>query len=135
MLNLAKGNAKMIVKVERAQKLFQNQFDAALSLGEALTKSAGQIVAEAQNYSQSVLEANANLLQKLATVKSPAELFQLQNDYAKALYESSVARSAKIGGLLTDLSKEAANSLTASAEKTAHVVQTVSVKPFSQAAE
>jgi len=125
----------MIVNVAPLQQLFQNQFNAVVTLSDVLTKGAGKIAAEAQDYSKSALEANADLLQKLMTAKSPTELLQLQNSHAKSLYELSVAQSRKIGELVTDISKQAADTLNVGAEKSAHVVQSATAESLSRAAE
>jgi phasin family protein len=125
----------MMVNVAPLQQLFQSQFNAAVSLSEVLTKGVGKIAAEAQDYSKSALEANADLLQKLLTAKSPSELFQLQNGHAKSLYELSVSRSRKIGELVTDISKQAADTLNSGAEKSVHVVQTTAAESLARAAE
>ena len=125
----------MIVNVAPLQQLFQSQFNAAVLLSDVLTKGVGKIAAEAQDYSKSALEANAELLQKLMTVKSPSEMFQLHNSHAKSLYELSVAQSRKIGELVTDLSKQAADTINSGAEKSAHVVQSATAESLSRAAE
>jgi hypothetical protein len=124
-----------MANVAPLQQLFQNQFNAAVLLSDVLTKGAGKLAAEAQDFSKSALEANADLLQRLTTAKSPSELFQLQSSHAKSLYELSVAQSRKIGELVTDISKQAVDTLNVGAEKSAHYVQSAAAESLARAAE
>ena len=59
----------------------------------------------------------------------------IQTEHAEAAYEAALARSRKIGELLTDLSRDAVKSMVADAEQTKAPVKPLSVAKRLQAAE
>ncbi len=125
----------MIETFEPLQKLIKNQFDAAMSLGATLAKGAGKIAAEAQDYSKSSLEANAALLHKLAAAKTADEVLKLQAAHVKSICDLSLARSKKIGELVTDISKDALDTLTSDEQSAVKAVKAPNVGHIAQAAE
>lgn len=117
------------------QTLIKNQFETAVSLTGVVAKDLGRIVAEAQDFSVTSLQNNAALMRKLAGVKNVNGLIQLHSDHAKASYEATVARSKKIGELLTELSKDTLKTVAVRAEQPEASVKAPSIGKRLQAAE
>ncbi len=117
------------------QTLIKNQFETVVSLTGVVAKDVGRIVAEAQDFSVISFQNNAALMRKLAGVKSVNELIQLHSDHAKASYEATVARSKKIGELLTELSNDAIKTVAARSEQPDAPVKAPAAAKRLQAAE
>jgi hypothetical protein len=120
---------------ENLQNVFKNQFETAVSLAGKLAGNANQIAAEVQHLSVASLQSHANLLHQLAGAKTVDDVIQIQSDHAKATYEETLARSKKIGELLTDFSSVAVKSVAANAEHTKEAVKAFSPAKKLQAAE
>ncbi len=117
------------------QSLLTKQFETVVSLTGVMAKDVSKIVAEAQDFSVISFQNNAALMRKLAGVKSVDELIRLHSDHAKASYEATLARSKKIGELLTELSKDTLKTVAARSEQTGAPVKAPSVGRNLQAAE
>jgi phasin family protein len=89
------------------QFFVKNQFNAARAFNGAWTQGVSRIANETFSYSRASLQSNADLMKKLAAVKSFDEAIQLQAEHAKATYESSVATTKKLGEMFAELSKAA----------------------------
>jgi hypothetical protein len=73
----------------------------------ALTHGLHTIANEAADYSKKSFEESSVLIEKLATIKSPEQIFETQSAFSKKAYEAFVAHATKFGELYADLAKEA----------------------------
>ncbi len=73
----------------------------------ALTHGLHTIANEAADYSKKSFEESSVLIEKLATIKSPEQIFETQSAFSKKAYEAFVAQATKFGELYADLAKEA----------------------------
>jgi hypothetical protein len=84
-----------------------NAFEAAIAATASSTKGLQAITTEMTDYSKKSFEKSRAHFEKLIGVKNINEAIQLQSDFAKSAYEDFVAEAAKIGGLYSDLAREA----------------------------
>ncbi len=115
--------------------LIKNQIDAVKALTDVVAKDVGRIVVEAQDYSVTSLQQNAELARKLVGVKSVSEMIQLHSDHARASYEATVEKSKKIGELLTELSRDTMKTVAVGPEQAGTPVKAPPVSSRMQAAE
>jgi hypothetical protein len=115
--------------------MIKNQIDAVAALTEVMAKDVGKIVVEAQDFSVTSFQQNAELMRKLAGVKSVSELVQLHSDHARASYEATVEKSKKIGDLLTELSRHTIKTVAVGPEQASTPVKAPPVAAKLQAAE
>lgn len=120
---------------EDLQNVFKNQFETVVSLAGKFAGNANQIASEVQNLSVNSLQSHTNLLSQLAGAKTVGDIIQIQSDHAKATYEEALARSKRIGELLTDFSSDAVKTVAANAERTQEAVKAISPAKKLQAAE
>jgi phasin family protein len=97
----------MTQNFEDVQKLGKDGLDNAVKAMTAVTKGYQAIAAEVVDYAKKSFEDGAAAVEKISTVKSLDKVIELQSDFAKAAYETAVARATKIGELYSDLAKEA----------------------------
>ncbi len=117
------------------QLMFKNQFDRSVALAAKLAGNTGKIVNEVSHIAVTSWQAQAAMVSKIAGARNASELIQIQTEHAEAAYEAALARSRKIGELLTDLSRDAVKSMVADAEQTKAPVKPLSVAKRLQAAE
>lgn len=91
MTDFTKGNVEALIASSKA----------AAKAGEVL----GQDAAE---YGKKHFEAATAAFKSFASVKSPAELFQLQSEYAKASFDSMVAEASRLSETLMKVAGEVA---------------------------
>jgi hypothetical protein len=115
--------------------MIKNQIDAVAALTGVVAKDVGRIVVEAQDFSVTSFQHNAELMRKLVGVKSVSELIQLHTDHARASYEATVAKSKKIGELLTELSRDTMKTVAVGPEQASTPVKAPPVARRLQAAE
>ncbi len=84
-----------------------NPFEAVIAATASSTKGMQAITTEMTDYSKKSFEKSRAHFEKLIGVKNINEAIQLQSDFAKSAYEDFVAEATKIGGLYSDLAKEA----------------------------
>ncbi len=87
----------------------KNPFEAISKTTKSTTKALQVIAAETTDFSKKSFEKSRVLAEKLIGVKKIDEAIQLQSEYAKSAYEDFVAQATKIGGLYSDLAKDAFN--------------------------
>ncbi len=97
----------MFKNIEDIQAFSKDQIDAATAAASALTKSVQQIATEAADFSKKTFETQSAYVEKLIGSKSVDSVIQVQQDHAKASYETLVAQATKMGELYTGLAKEA----------------------------
>lgn len=104
-----------MMQFDNFSKLGKDNLDAAMRAFGTVSKSGQAIAVEVADFGKHAFEQGTATLEKLAAARSIETVMQIQTEYAKASYEGLVARSTKIGELVTALTRE-------------------SVKPFEQAA-
>ena len=85
----------------------ENPFEAVIGATASSTKGLQAVTTEMTDYSRKSFEKSRAHFEKLIGVKNINEAMQLQSDFAKSAYEDFVAEAARIGGLYSDLAKEA----------------------------
>ncbi len=84
-----------------------NTFEAVTAATASSTKGLQAVATEMTDYSKKSFEKSRAHFEKLVGVKNVNEAIQLQSEFAKSAYEDFVAEATKIGGLYSDLAKEA----------------------------
>ena len=105
----------MIQQFDQFQKLGKDNLDAAMRAFGTVSKGSQAIAVEVADFGKQAFEHGTATLEKLAAARSLEKVMEIQGEYAKASYEGLVARSTKIGELVTALTRD-------------------TVKPFEQAA-
>jgi len=84
-----------------------NAFEAVTAATALSTKGLQAIATEVTDYSKKSFDKSRAHFEKLVGVKDVNEAIQLHSDFVKSAYEDFVAEATKIGGLYSDLAKEA----------------------------
>lgn len=92
---------------EDMQTMSKANMDATMKSFDAVTKGTQAIATEIADYSRRSFENGARAAEKLGSAKSLEQAFEVQTDYAKAVYEGYVSEVTKLGELYSDLAKEA----------------------------
>ena len=82
--------------VEELSELTKGNVEALVASGKIAAKGAEDFGAEAAAYSKASFEKTTGVFKSLATVKSPAELMQIQSEFAKSSFDSLIAESSKL---------------------------------------
>ncbi len=104
-----------MMQFDTFSKLGKDNLDVAMRAFGGVSKGGQAIAAEMADFGKHAFEQGTATLEKLAAARSMDKVLEIQTEYAKVSYEGLVARSTKIGELVTALTRE-------------------SVKPFEQAA-
>ncbi len=97
----------MIEKFEEFQKLSKDNADLALQSVTSFQKGAQAIAVEVADYSKKSFEDGTAAFEKLLGAKSLDKVIEVQTAYLKTAYEAFVAEATKLGGLYTDVAKDA----------------------------
>jgi hypothetical protein len=97
----------MIEKFEEFQKLSKDNADLALQSVNTFQKGAQAIAVEVADYSKKSFEEGSAAFEKLLGAKSFDKVIEVQTTYFKSAYEAFVAEATKLGGLYTDVAKDA----------------------------
>jgi hypothetical protein len=97
----------MIEKFEAFQKLSKDNADLALQSMNTFQKGAQAIAVEVADYSKKSFEEGSAAFEKLLGAKSLDKVIEVQTTYFKSAYEAFVAEATKLGGLYTDVAKDA----------------------------
>jgi hypothetical protein len=97
----------MIEKFEEFQKLSKDNADLALQSVNTFQKGAQAIAVEVADYSKKSFEEGSAAFEKLLGAKSFDKVIEVQTTYFKSAYEAFVAEATKLGGLDTDVAKDA----------------------------
>ncbi|MFC7052710.1 phasin family protein [Hansschlegelia quercus] len=92
--------------IDDAQKFGREGVDLALKSFGSVSKGMQAIAVEVADYSKKSFEDGAALVEKIIGVKTVDKAIELQSAYAKAAYETYLARLTKIGELYADMAKE-----------------------------
>lgn len=121
-------NDRAKTAVEKTQKMVEDMTDFQKGNVEALVESAKiaakgaeEIMRYSAEYGRKTVEKAAADARTLASVKSPTEFFQLQNDAAKAAFDEMVAQSSKFTEnylkLLGNIAQPLSNRVAVAAER------------------
>lgn len=97
----------MINNFQDFQRFGQTNMDSAMRMFGDWNKSWQAIAAEMTDYSKRSFEEGTATFEKLLTAKSMEQAFEIQSAYAKRAYEDYMHQMTKIGGMYTNLAKEA----------------------------
>lgn len=97
----------MIKNIEDFQKLGQQNVDTAMKAFGEWSKGWQAIAAEMTNYTKRSFEEGTATVEKLMSAKSFEQAVEIQTGYAKRAYDDYMHQVSKIGGLYTELAKEA----------------------------
>jgi hypothetical protein len=97
----------MINNFQDIQKIGQTNVDTALKLFGDWNKGWQAIAAEITDYSKRAFEDGTSTFEKLASAKSLEQAFEIQSNYAKRAYDDYMHQLTKIGGMYTNLAKDA----------------------------
>jgi hypothetical protein len=117
------------------QAIFKKNFETLVDFTGLVAKDLGKIVAEAQDFSVTSLQANAALLNKLASARTISAVIQVQTDHAKAAYDATLARSKKFGELFNELSRVTVKSVMVGPDQSTAPLKIPSVGKTLQSAE
>ncbi|WP_404714341.1 phasin family protein [Sphingomonas sp. MMS24-J13] len=103
---------------EKSTKLGEDMVDfskgnveAVIASAKVAAKAAELMGQEAADYGKKNFETATAAFKSFAAVKSPAELFQLQSEYAKASFDSAVAEASKFSESMMKLAGDIAQPL------------------------
>jgi hypothetical protein len=97
----------MVKPFEDMQKMNQVGIDTAMKLMGEWGKSWQAIAAEMTDYTKRSFEDGTQTLEKLMSAKSMEQAFEIQSCYAKRAYDDYMHQMTKLGGMYTELAKEA----------------------------
>ena len=97
----------MINNFQDAQKLGQVNVEGAMNAFGQWQKGLQAIAAEMTNYSKRSFEDGTQTFEKLLGVKSIDQVVEIQTSFAKRAYDDYMQQLNKIGGLYSEIAKEA----------------------------
>ncbi len=97
----------MINNFQDYQKLGQTNVDSAMRMMGEWTKNWQAIAIEMTDYSKRAFEEGTATFEKVLSAKSPEQAMEIQSTYAKRAYEDYMQQMTKIGGMYTNLAKDA----------------------------
>lgn len=89
------------------QRMNQAGVDTAMKMMGEWGKSWQAIAAEMTDYTKRSFEDSTRTLEKLMSAKSMEQAFEIQSTYAKRAYDDYMHQMTKLGGMYTELAKEA----------------------------
>lgn len=92
---------------EDMQKMNQAGVDTAMRMMGEWGKNWQAIAAEMTDYSKRSFEDGTQTLEKLMTAKSVEQAVEIQTTYAKRAYDEYMQQMTKLGGMYSELAKEA----------------------------
>lgn len=97
----------MITNFQDFQKLSQANTDAAMKIFGDWGKGWQAIAAEMSDYSKRAFEDGTATFEKLLSAKSLEQAYEIQTSYAKRAYDDYMQQMTRIGGMYTNLAKDA----------------------------
>ncbi len=94
------------------QKLGQVNVEGTMKAVTEWQKSLQAIATEMTNYSKRSFEDGSQTLEKLMSVKSLDQAFEIQSNFAKRAYDEYMQQMTKIGGMYTEFAKGAVKPVT-----------------------
>ncbi|MGO9430239.1 phasin family protein [Rhodoblastus sp.] len=115
--------------------MHKSHFDIWADFTSLVAKNFGAILAEAQDFSASSMQANANLLNNLASARTVSAMILLQTRHAQAACEATLTQSKKFAELFNELSRDTVKSIMVGAERSKAPLKIPSVGKMLHAAE
>lgn len=106
-----------------ANKVGKDNMDNALRSMSAMTKGFQQIAAEATEYTKKSYEQSAQMMERLAQVRTLDKAIEVQSEYARSVYEAWVSQATKMGEIYQDIAREAYRPLESSAQQNQQFAQ------------
>ena len=100
------------VKMQDFQKLGQVNVDGTMKAVTEWQKGLQAIATEMTSYTKRSFEDSTQTFEKLMSVKSLDQVFEIQSSFAKRAYDDYMQQMGKIGGLYTEFAKEAVKPVT-----------------------
>ena len=97
----------MIKKFENVQKLGQSNVDSTMRMFGDWNRNWQAIAAEMGDYAKRSFQEGSATLEKLLASKSVEQAVEIQTSYAKRAYDDYMQQMTKIGGMYTNMAKEA----------------------------
>jgi hypothetical protein len=97
----------MVKNFDEMQKVGQENADTAMKSFGVISNHMQTIATEMADYLKKSFEDSTKLFEQLLGTKSVEKAIELQQAHFKSAYEGFVAQATKIGGLYSDLAKEA----------------------------
>ncbi len=101
----------MIKNFDDLQKMNQTGMDTAMKVFGDWNKGWQAIAAEMNDYTKRSFEESSATFEKLLSVRSMEQAFEIQQSFAKGAYDDYMQQMTKIGSLYRDLAKEAVRPL------------------------
>jgi phasin family protein len=96
----------MFSKFDDVQKLGRDHMDGALKSFGAMSRGIQSIALETADHSKSSFEASTAAFEQLLGARTFGGIVEVQNEYAKASYESFLAYGRKLGDLVAETTRE-----------------------------
>ncbi len=100
------------VKMQDFQKLGQVNVDGTMKAVTEWQKSLQAIATEMTSYTKRSFEDSTQTFEKLMGVKSIDQVFEIQSSFAKRAYDDYMQQMGKIGGMYSEIAKEAVKPVT-----------------------
>ena len=97
----------MINNFQDFQKFGQTNVETTMRMFGDWNKNWQAIAAEMNDYSKRAFEDSTATLEKLMSVKTLEQAFEIQSSYAKRSYDEYMHQMTKLGGMYSSLAKEA----------------------------
>lgn len=97
----------MIKNLEDVQKLGQANMDNAMKVWGDVTKNWQSLAAEMTDYTKRSFEDGTQTFEKLLSAKTVEQALEIQTTYAKRSYDEYMHQLTRIGGMYSELAKEA----------------------------
>jgi len=98
--------------VEELTDLTRGNVEALVASSKVAAKGAETLGQEAAEYARKSFEDASAAFRTLSEVKTPADFFRLQSDYARAAFDSFVAESSRVSETVVKLAGEVAEPIT-----------------------
>jgi hypothetical protein len=96
----------IMMKIEEVQQHGKEQLDAAVAAASGFQKGVQAIILAVGDYTRKSFEDGNAFTEKLVGVRSFDKAVEVQTEYARKAYETSVTELQKIGELYTDLARQ-----------------------------
>jgi hypothetical protein len=97
----------MMGNLDQFQKLGQDNMDRAMRMFGDWNKGWQAIAAEMSDYNKRSFEQGAATFEKLLAAKSLEQAMEIQTSYARRAYEDYVQQMTKLGGMCSDMARDA----------------------------
>ncbi|MBB4001460.1 phasin family protein [Aurantimonas endophytica] len=92
---------------EDATRTSRSVADSALQSFTVVSRGLQQLATETSEFGKRSYEHQMTMLEKLLQARSMDKTLELQNDFAKSIYQSWVSQATKLGEIYADMSREA----------------------------